>query len=221
MSNYLVLDIATMALPNAAEFLDFTDLKAPANYGPDAAAKYLEKQRAERLDRAALDWDLGRIACIGMRFSLSDDAGTAFWRCQDEERERISLEQLKSSIEGWEDEGRLVTFNGYKFDLPFLNVRAEYLGVNLRFRIDPTWKCRHVDLFHMRTAGGKLPGKSLEFYSRRYGWTDLVKPLTGAEEARAAQEGRYDEVAAAVAVDLQRTARLARVMGLGIGGQDQ
>jgi hypothetical protein len=49
---------------------------------------------------------------------------------------------------------------------------------------------------------------------RRLGWTDLLKPLTGAEEAQVPQTGRWDELRASLAHDVDATVRLARWLGV-------
>jgi len=56
---------------------------------------------------------------------------------------------------------------------------------------------------------GKRPFRSLSFYSKRLGWGDLFKPLSGAQEAQAAANGQWDELRASVAHDLEATRRLA------------
>jgi len=49
---------------------------------------------------------------------------------------------------------------------------------------------------------------------RRLGWSDLIKPLDGAEEARVFETGDWDKLMGAVAHDLRATARLAKWKGL-------
>jgi hypothetical protein len=91
--------------------------------------------------------------------------------------------------------------------------RASYLAVNLKINVD-RYRTPHVDVSERLTHRGLLQAKSLGFYVRRLGWTDLVKPLSGAEEALAAQDGRWAEIETSVRHDLLATQRLASWLGV-------
>ena len=201
-TRYLVLDLATTVLPDAEQWIADDPIEAPSNWKDEAKiAEYITQKRQERLDRAALDPDCCRISCIGMLEDGHLDLEPAV--SEDDEHG-----QLMTVGEWLLDGYHLLTFNGFRFDLPILARRALYLGVDLPLEWD-RYRSPHVDLYERLTHHGLSSAHSLSWYVKRFGWTDLHKPLTGAEEARAPQEGRWDELCASVRHDVIATARLA------------
>lgn len=210
MSRYLICDIATTAIDGAAEYLEVPS--APANYkDPVKIAAYIEEKQAENLTKIALDPDLGRITAIG----VSDDGLTEVMLCKDEAAERKALLALKMLI--WPSESdhptQLIGFNALRFDWPFLLRRALYLGVRLNINLD-RYRTPHVDLFDRLTHHGLVTGHALAWYAKRLGWRDLVKPLSGAEEAQVPASGKWDELELSVKHDLEATRRMAEWMGV-------
>lgn len=202
-TRYLVLDLATTVLPDAEQWIAADLIEAPSNWKDEAKiAEYIRQKRQERLDRAALDPDCCSISCVG----VLTGAVEALYPCTDEAHERATLYDLAGQLDS--SDVRLITFNGFRFDLPILARRALYLGVDLPLEWD-RYRTAHVDLYEQLTHHGMSSAHSLSWYVRRFGWTDLHKPLTGAEEARAPQEGRWDELCASVRHDVIATARLA------------
>lgn len=201
-TRYLVLDLATTVLPDAEQWIADDPIEAPSNWKDEAKiAEYIKQKRQERLDRAALDPDCCRISCVGGLFDGTVGAAP----CPDEQSEVLNLEAIARTLgSGY----CLITFNGFRFDLPILARRALYLGVDLPLEWD-RYRSPHVDLYERLTHHGLSSAHSLSWYVKRFGWTDLHKPLTGAEEARAPQEGRWDELCASVRHDVIATARLA------------
>ena len=178
---YLVLDLATCPIDGAAGFIE--EPSAPANYkDPEKIAAYVAEAKAERLSKAALDPDLGRISAIGYR--LTDTVGPSIdgvSPCKSEGQERHVLQQVSDWFDsGHKDYCRLIGFNALKFDWPFLMRRARYLGVNIDINLD-RYKTPHIDLSERLTHRGILPARSLQFYAKRLGWSDLSKTLSGAE----------------------------------------
>ncbi len=210
--NYLILDIATAPIDGAEGFLE--EPSAPANYkDPEKIAAYIEKAKADALAKSALDPDLGRISAIGVWAVANNDAPTV-WRCEEEVDELISLGALAQLLDQTRASySTLIGFNALKFDWPFLIRRAQYLGVHLPLELD-RYKSTHIDLYDRLTMRGLCGAHSLGFYIKRLGWTDLVKPLSGAEEALAPSQGKWDELEASVIHDLTATKRLAEWMGV-------
>lgn len=215
----LILDIATAPLENAADYITTDDISAPSNYkDPAAIARYVDGEKAKRLEKAALDPDTCRITAVGWQ----TDAGSGVRLCHDAEEEQDVLEYLVETLADEPDTrvGRyasppppstqLVTFNGFKFDLPVLMRRCAYLGLPVPDLNLDRYRSPHVDLYDRLTFRGAITGHSLGWYVKRLGWTDLVKPLTGAEEAQVPQTGRWDDLAASVRHDLTATYRLAQ-----------
>lgn len=207
MSNYLILDLATTGIDNAAEFITTDDIAAPANYkDPEKIRAYCEEQRQQRIASAALDVDLARITAIGLHGPL----GIFVHLCRTEEEERTWLAKLVLLAA----DRYLVSFNGLRFDWPLLMRRALYLGVDFpEINLD-RYRTQHIDVWDRLSHHGVIKAHSLTWYAKRLGWTDLSKPLSGAEEATAAKDGQWDELKASVEHDVIACGRLAARMGL-------
>lgn len=211
MAGYLVVDIATAPIAGAAEFLE--EPAAPANYkDPEKIAAYVAEKKAEQLQRLALDPDLGRIAAVGL-WAPGDNEPSVL-RCEDENYERQALQSLARHLDARTSRYcSLVGYNSLKFDWPFLMRRARYLGVSLEINLD-RYKTPHVDLAERLTHRGLLQMRSLSFYVKRLGWTDLHKTLSGAEEALAPERGQWAELEESVVHDVTATQRLAEWLGV-------
>lgn len=199
----LVFDIETAPLPEAADYLE--PAKAPGNYkDPAKIAAYIAEKNAENLGDAGLDVDLCCIVAIGWQLE-GDEAPTA-WVNQDEGEMLAAFWSMAT--------GRhLVGFNCLEFDLPVLLRRSLYLGVEARrLQID---KFKHPDVTDLQAElsfGGKLKWRGLSFYCKRFG-IQVPDALTGADIAQAVVEGRWHDIKAHVAADIQKTARLANKLG--------
>lgn len=202
---WAVLDVATTAIDGAADYLE--PASAPSTYkDPVKIAEYVQAKTAERAGKAALDLDLARISMIGLYL----DCGFVSRQVATEIDEAEALRWLFRLV----DDCTIVTFNGLRYDLPLILRRCLYLGVTA-----PDWpldryRTPHVDLWQRLSLNGQVDAKSLGFYARRLGWTDLVKPLSGAEEAAAPAAGRWDELRASVEHDVRACHRLAQRMGV-------
>jgi len=212
MSRYLILDVATAPLSDAADYVSTEDLKAPTNYkDPEKIAQYLAQTKQDRLEKAALDLDLCRISGVGfMRVDTFDtvvqpEVGVTLARDVDEaELLRQLAPMVANSI--------LVGFNSRVFDWRVLQRRAVYLGVKFpKISVD-RYRTLCIDLFDKLSDNGAGTAHSLQFYVRRFGWTDLQKPLSGAEESRVFETGAWDELEQALWHDVVGTYRLARAL---------
>jgi len=211
MSSYCILDVATAPLENAADYLLVDDLKPPANYkDPDKIAEYLTKARADKLERAALDPDLCRISGVGlMRVDQLEDLVQPeveiLARGMDERDILSSLAPIAAN-------SFLVGFNSRVFDWRVLQRRAMYLGVSFpRISVD-RYRTSYVDLFDVLSDKGAGTAHSLQFYVRRFGWTDLKKPLSGTEESRVFETGDWDGLEQSLWHDTVATYRLAKAL---------
>lgn len=217
---YLVLDIETAPIPNAADFLPVGDIAAPSNYtDPVKIAASIEKQRQKLIADAALDLDLARLVTIG---TWTSDSGTSVLEIHDEDSERIALETLAYRLRRPSRDGNdamLITFNGHKYDLPLLMRRARYLGVKFpEINLD-RYKSPHIDLYDVLSMKrNDIKAHGLRWYFRRLGYTDLLEadPLDkgGSDVGQAITEGRWDDVATHCRCDIEGTVRLARWMGI-------
>lgn len=208
--SFLVLDLATSSLPNVAEFIQLDDISAPDNYkDPEKIANYIAEKRADRIERAGLDIDLARLTSIGFKL-WTDPIVVAILRTEDEERRQIK--GLADLLHLWNP--RFVTFGGHAFDLLLIQRRAAYLGVEFPYINTDRFKSNHVDLSDVLSHRGVTARKSLLWYVKRLGWTDLVKPLSGAEEAQVPQTGRWDDLRLSVRHDVEATYRLSKWLGI-------
>jgi hypothetical protein len=199
MTDYIVLDIATAPLENAADFLD-GEFAAPANYtDPVKIAAYISKAQAEAHGSCALDPDLCRISGFGSW------EWCGIMALQNEKEEHDFLRELQHALV---TNRRLISYNGLRFDWPVINARARYLGVSLNINLD-RFKSPHVDLYAKLTNHGQLKGHSLSWWVKRHGWTDLTKPLEGKEESRVFETGKWQELADSLRHDVEATRRLA------------
>ncbi len=205
---HLVLDLATCPLPQASDFLE--PASAPANYKDQAKIDdYIKSANEAALAKAGLDVDLGRIAMIGL-WSW-DATGPQVLTCKDEAEEAVALRMVAAILK--KHNPVLVGYNSLKFDWPYLMRRARYLGVDLKpINIDK-FRSPHIDLMERLSYRGALQYRSLGFWVKRMGWTDLTKTLTGAQEALAPQNGQWAELEQSVLHDVVATKRLAEWMG--------
>ena len=207
--NWLILDIATAALPNAADFIEPVDSpkrRPPATYTkPDSIADWRRKDYESDLAKAGLDFDLAMITGLGL-MSLHGQS-ISLLRSFDEE----SL--IREAASHIQPETRIVTYNGNAFDLPMLMRRAKYLDVPFPAINIDRYKSPHVDLCAILSGGDRDKRRSLSFYARRLGM-GITKVLSGAEESQVPVTGRWDDLAASIQHDVEATRRLAVWLGV-------
>ncbi len=207
----IIIDVSTAPIDGADTYLDGA-IAAPSNYKDEAKiAAYITEKRAERVAGAALDLDLARITGIGMMNSN----GVTVSLCKTEDDERQSLSGLAYILAS--DPHRvcqIITYNGFSFDLPMLMRRARYLGVKFPALNLDKFRSPHVDLVPVLTGNDPSRRRSLAFYVKRLGWTDISKPLSGEEESRVHQTGAWDALDASIRHDVTATYRLAVWLGI-------
>ncbi len=200
----LILDLSSAPLPNAADYLDGT-VRAPGNYkDAEKIAAYIAEKEAERLEMAGTDLDLARITGIGISFGGPESLVVTL--CRDEAKERDALIALSVALR---QRPEIVTFGGFGFDLPLLMRRARYLGIDFPVISLDRFKSPHHDLMEILSDRNPQRRRSLQFYCKRLGWSDLSKTLQGADEARVPQTGLWAELEASIRHDVTATYRLA------------
>ena len=141
-----------------------------------------------------------------------------------EEAERRLISEVWRIVGGEGDqggrkEGRLVTYNGRRFDLPFLMLRSLVLEVpiskyHLKGRYDYT---DHLDVMDVLSLHGLNRFASLDFVSRRLGIPTPKGDMDGSEVEKYFKEGRYDDIALYNLQDVYATfliyERLIRIFG--------
>lgn len=211
----LIIDIASTGIDNAADFIDKSAIEAPSNYvKPEAINSYIEKEYASRVARAGLDLDLARVTMLGLRWGSMAGQDVLIEPCPTETAERSALIGIAARLDGKGVPPTLITYGGFHFDLPLLMRRARYLGVPFPVINLDRYRSPHRDLLNDLSDRDPSRRRSLGFYVKRLGWTDLQKPLTGAQEAQAPALGQWAELEASVRHDVTATARLAAWLGL-------
>lgn len=208
-SRALVLDLSTAPLPNAAEFVDADSIALGNRKDPDKIAAYRAEVLADRIAHAALDLDLARITGIGV---LSVETGELrIDLCRTEDDERAAIETLAVQMR----DRTLISYNGKAFDWPLLMRRARYLGIRpVPYISVDRYKSSNHDLLEFLSDRNPQRMRPLGFYVRRLGWTDLVKPLSGAEEANVPLTGDWDGLRASLEHDVTACYRLAQWLGV-------
>ena len=107
----------------------------------------------------------------------------------------------------------MVSFNGRRFDVPFLQVRSAVHGIPVPVDlIGPRYNKRprpHLDLYDLVTAYGLLRGPAgLDACCHAFGIPTPKKNLDGSQVAGAYEEGRIREIALYNLADVEATAAL-------------
>lgn len=207
----IVVDIETCGVPNAAEFLEPVQpdgrLTDPDKIKADIAAKELA-----RIEKVALDWNVGRIAAIGW---WTEQHGVDHVICPDETHEAYALKEFWAASKN----RTLIGFNIKGFDARFLVRRSQLLQVAytpldfgkytrrgvIDLYLDLTFGDGHYDQGCMK--------RSLHAFCRRFGIPvdDTVK---GADIPALVAAGKWGTVQEHVISDVELTVALARRVGV-------
>jgi hypothetical protein len=207
----VIVDIETAGLPNAADFLDPVQ-PAKNLVDPDKIKADIEKRTAERNEKLALDWNVGRIVAIGW---WTEEDGLVSRVAESEAEERVWLQHF------WREcrHRTIVGFNVKGFDLKFMTQRSRYLGVSHPILDFSKYSRRGItDLFlDLTFSDGTYDQgamrRTLHAFCRRFG-IPVADGVTGADVARLVAEGRWEDVRAHVESDVQLTLALARELGV-------
>lgn len=212
-SGYVVLDIETVALPQAAEYLD--PVEAPANYkDPAKIAAYCAEKQQDQIDKAALDPDLCRLVCLGWWREGENEPQTYVIPTDEHERKALSLLWRFVSLDTRGTHAMIVGYNTLGFDLPILMRRSLYLKVQAPALNLDRYRTPHVDLMQRLSHNGLLRTRSLNFYCRRFGLNVPSDPVKGTDIAALVEADDWLAIEAHCASDVRKTAMLAERMGL-------
>lgn len=199
----IVLDVETVACPDAASLLD--PVRAPSNYkDPAKIAAYQTEKLAERVETAGLEADLCEVVAVGF---LVEDAPV-----RTATREEVDEADLLELVWQHIRQRRIVGFNVLGFDLPVLIRRSQLLGITVPHVNLDRYRTPHVDLMERLTFNGKLTTRSLAFYCRRFG-ISCDDTVNGSDIARLVAEGDWSAVEGHVRADVIKTAALAKRLG--------
>jgi DNA polymerase elongation subunit (family B) len=201
-STDLVIDIETYQdIPDEVLESRRAQISAPSNYkDPEKIAKYIEEKTAEIVEKAALSPLTGRVVAVGM--GLRRHGGDWEFACLTDRinDEQLLLARVDSTLFDV-GHGHLITFDGTRFDIPFLVARAMRHGMLLRYRWPlARYSKRHIDLFTILQSGSLGD------------WSALVlgesKKATGADVAAMVEQERWDDLKTYCLADVRITARL-------------
>jgi len=209
---YVVLDLETVPHPDAHMWSE--PVKPDSRLvDPVKKAASIAEKTAERNDRFGLDPDCNRIVALGFHVVGAGDPQCYLMRDELEERHHLMMfwERYRE-LEQW-SQTRLVTFNGFKFDLPVLMRRSMYLDVPCPDLNMDKYRSPHIDVWQRLSYNGVIPAHSLKFYAKRMGFTTLDK-VDGAQIAELVKAEKWAEVEAHCLSDVGLTHAVANRLGL-------
>jgi predicted PolB exonuclease-like 3'-5' exonuclease len=210
-TNPIVVDIETVGLPNAADFLEpvqaAKNLVDPAKIQAD-----IEKRTAERDEKLALDWNVGRIAVLAW---WTERDGYVVRPCADEAAERMALEEF------WQDckHRTIVGFNIKGFDLRFMVQRSRYLGLAYPMLDFSKYSRKgitdlYLDLtFNDGTYDQGAMRRTLHAFCKRFG-IPVQDTVRGADVPKLVAVGDWESVTRHALFDVAATVKLAQRLGI-------
>lgn len=166
----------------------------------------LARRKADLIDRFGLDPTTGRIIVIGLveaesgreksfHDSSEKELLTAFWDWLDSERPSL-----------------IVTFNGKRFDVPYLNLRSAVHGLEPRVVIpmERFSTSPHFDVREVLEGNERHRRGSLDYFCAIFGIDSPKSELDGSLVAAAHAEGRIEEITRYCLADCHATAALYR-----------
>ena len=206
---YIILDIETIPHPDAHQWAE--PVKAARNLkDPEKIAADLAEKTAKQADEFGLDPDMNRIVALG--YHVVGHAEPDVFLMRDEFEERQHLLKFWDIYRSYRDV-RLVTFNGFRFDLPVLMRRSMYLDVPYPLLNLDRYRSEHLDLWQKLSYNGAISAHSLKFYAKRMGFGTLDK-VDGSQIAQLVKEERWQEIHDHCLSDIGLTHALANRLGL-------
>jgi DNA polymerase elongation subunit (family B) len=199
----IVLDIETVGqrpeeIPERAlEYL----LQALERDAPDS--QELERRREDLFSRLGLDPTTGRIVCIGIV-----DAETSEERTFSRLEEKSLLESFWKWLEGARPT-LFVTFNGRRFDVPYLHVRSAIHGIEPAYPIPLGWSA-HFDVREALEGDDKRRRGSLDYFCAVFGVPSPKTEMDGSLVGQAFVEGRIEDIERYCLADCRATLALFR-----------
>jgi predicted 3'-5' exonuclease similar to PolB exonuclease domain len=213
LTRYCLLDLETVALDNAREWLP--KIVAPANYSkPETINAYVQGETMKALDSAALDPETCRIVCVGVQANFHEQPQAALAHTEAEEF------ALLTSV--WNILNRTTPMVGYGltfFDAGVLVRRSQLLGVRVPSEFYKQGKYRHdwiVELSDYLTLNGMIEqkkGRGLDYHCTRLGIT-VDDPYSGKDVAQLWRDGNHEAIQDHCLADLMRIRALAERIGV-------
>jgi hypothetical protein len=207
----IVVDLETVGLPNAADYLEPV-LPAQNLVDPVKIKADIEKRTADRDEKLALDWNVGRIVAIGWWMEQGD---TQVYLGKDEHSEATALMLF------WREARNrtIVGFNIKGFDLRFMVRRSQLLGITYPQLDFGKYSRKGIhDLYLDLTFGDGVYDqgamrRTLRAFAKRFG-IPMNDPIKGADIPALVAAGEWERVAAHVRSDVELEVALARKIGV-------
>lgn len=178
------------------------DIQAPKNWkDPEKIAAYVEKAKADLVSKAALSPRTGKIVCVGMCIRNVGESGAEWkpWMLATSD-ERNLLNMVDVVLDGCAVT-RIITYNGKRFDLPYLVARCMMHDMKTRFKFPVGYDRRHVDMFELLGKDGGLGA-----------WSDAIlhepHDQDGSDVAGMVEAGLWDDLSNYCMTDVRHTVAL-------------
>lgn len=235
----IIVDIETVGLPNAADFLEpipdavpdespiVADkrLTDPPKIAADVEKKQtardddnreaqakVERQRVARIEKCALDWNVGRISAIAW---WTEAGGTEAYLGKDDHSEATALMLFWRAAKS----RTIVGYNVKGFDLRFMVQRSRYLGISYPDLDFSKYSHKGIeDLYLLLTFGdgtydqGAMR-RTLKAFCKRFG-IPCQDETNGKDMPALVEAGEWEQVEAHVRSDVALTVALARRLGV-------
>jgi hypothetical protein len=199
-----VLDIETVGQrldqlpPRAIDYL-FRGLERDAPEPND-----FEQRKKDLVSRFGLDPTTGRIVCVGVVDTESDFERTFT---------HVSERDLLASFWEWLAQTKpelVVTFNGKRFDVPYLNVRSAIHGLEPEVVIpaEPGSVSPHFDVREVMEGDDRRRRGSLDYFCAVFSIPSPKAEMDGTLVEAAFAEGRIGDIARYCLADCRATAAL-------------
>jgi len=202
----LVLDIETVGQPVESippRALDYL-WKSLAREAPEP--EDLERRREEMIARFGLDPTTGRVIVVGL-LELESRAETVF---ADESELELLTRFWSWLAENASRHERYVTFNGKRFDVPFLNVRSAIHAIVPQVVIpaSPLTTRPHFDVREVFEGNERRRRGSLDYFTAIFGLRSPKLAMDGSGVADAYAQGRLDDIVQYCLDDCRATAAI-------------
>lgn len=201
MTPYLVLDIETVGhiTPQMKELL-IDKLKVGNVKDPEKIRRAIAEKTEALEEKAALSPLTGEVAVVGLGWEHAE--GDTTIQTITAEKGEVELLQALDSALATINPQRVVTFNGRKFDFPFIAARTAILGLDLPMKWPLGRTYEHIDLHELWDLG------SLDQWQVAMGYKR--KSIPGSEIPAMVLEGRWQEVCSHCEEDVRFTLELYR-----------
>jgi predicted PolB exonuclease-like 3'-5' exonuclease len=212
MSNVLYLDIETAAdnkMP--ADLIESlkSSLKPDARLKDQVAAR--EAKWMDMLEDAPLSPLMNRVIAIGYAVEVEDKIATG---CIIDENEKLVLDQFLAVVQSTLPT-KVITFNGYNFDLP--NLRIAFMRHGLQFPIRNVSKYDtnyHVDLRQVLTNYDQYGKGTQSQWCLRLGIPVTNTLITGADIPGLWKDRNFNAIKDKCLDDISLLIQLAKKVGL-------